>query len=515
MAQDIVARGLAGRALGAQSTIDRALGRAAQTPLLSTSAWSGAQWGAPVGFNWDFTKYPVRWARAQNAAGAVFYSVNVNPSDLVNPAIWTGLKLHVDPVNGSDSNSGLASVFGDFTSAVKSIKKAFQIGNASGAPYSVTLKPTTSATTAYTYTEGPQNVAPTQACAIGCYGGRAVVAACRQNQSWAFHSGTVNTDAVYKWVNPSEPPNRLFDLTAAKDTYGLYPEIAQTTSIANVQATANSWFYDTSGTPTLYVRMTSGAAITTQRVRVMGSLENLNLDATGASGPSAYNADGCDLYFENIDFEGGRHGIYILSGNGLGGGYRRNIIGVNSTFRYAGGGFVGQTYFETDAISVQDTEGLIAFFRCQADAAEKDGFNFHWNRSDQASSLQYSLNVDCRGASNGGSRSSSDNGLTIHETLVGIDVGGYYPNNNGGCVHNIQTSQLLCLGTRAEASRETTTQPAFKCSDTASMWMADCIASGGTNAIYAQGGKIYERNTTLSAGARLTNGSGSALLAAW
>lgn len=428
----------------------------------------------PSALGWP-ASHPIPIARMRGAGGVVYVPA-IRRTDFIPASIFASTAYHLDTA-GSDSNDGLTS-----GTPFASLKKAFETGNASGAAsYQVILAPGT-----YTYTKGPQQVAPTKPISMRCSGpGRAIVSA-HKVQTWVYHSGTVNTDAVYKVVNPSEVPLRVFDLYAGDDAHDTYPELTKQSSVANVQANANTWFYDTSGTPTLYARLTSGAAITDTRARVYTSLNNFNSDATGALGVPAFAADGCHIHLKGIDFEGGRYGLPMIGGT-------RNLFAEDCSWRYAGG-----TGFDYDGITVDQMNGFAIFVNCWADKNTKDGINLHAN----GGTSLYTLTYNCSGYYNGAFGSTSDNGLTGHESVVSIDIGGNYSECNGGLVHYVGTSKVLCLGTRGTGSREATTSPAFKTSDTAQMWMEECYASGGTQAIYAQGGTIYERRTTLAAGSR-------------
>lgn len=479
-------------------------------PLARSADTPNGLFSAPYGFKWDFTKYPIGWKRQIGVGGAAVYEAEFTPYNFIDSRVWNGLKLHVDPVNGSDTNSGIGSFYGDFASAVKSIKQALILGNTSGAPYTVTLKASRGGQTIYKYTEGFQNYAPTQPCYIGCIDGVARVTVARDETSkWAFSGGT-GSGNYYRWNNPSEPPMRLFDVSATT-SYGLYPEVTRVTDLATMQATENSWFYDTSGTPALYVHMTGGAA-PTGKIRVLWSLGNINLDATGATGPSAWDATGHHIMLENIAFEGGRQGMLIK------GSYPRNTIAINCSWRYTGG-----NGFDFDGLSVDQVAGLHAFIQCDADANAKDGFNFHNNSATVGPTANvHALTIGCRGRGNGWGNSTSDNGWTSHEDVVGIDIGGYYAGNRGGNVYNIQQTHTLCLGTRAEDSTEATIAPAFKIDNTTvngqkgRMWLADCVASGGTQALRSQGGgELYERNVTLVAGSRSFDGTSGGFIAPW
>ena len=87
----------------------------------------------PIG--WDQIRFPIGFERT----GSTF-TTDLNPSDLVDPNIWTGTAVHVDSATGDDSNSGLGTYDGDFTAAKRTIYSAFATGNATGGAYRVIVK---------------------------------------------------------------------------------------------------------------------------------------------------------------------------------------------------------------------------------------------------------------------------------------------------------------------------------------------------------------------------------------
>jgi hypothetical protein len=95
---------------------------------------SSASFAPPAGLGWNGTPTSLSAARFGDT-----YMVDVNPRDLVDPAIWSGPAYHVDGVSGDDNNSGLGTVDGDFSAAKKSIHAAFTAGNATGSAYRVLI----------------------------------------------------------------------------------------------------------------------------------------------------------------------------------------------------------------------------------------------------------------------------------------------------------------------------------------------------------------------------------------
>lgn len=64
-------------------------------------------------------------------------TTGLDPRSLVDPAIWSGPLFHVDSNKGDDGRTGLGGFDGDFSQAVRTIYRAFELGNATGAAYRV------------------------------------------------------------------------------------------------------------------------------------------------------------------------------------------------------------------------------------------------------------------------------------------------------------------------------------------------------------------------------------------
>ena len=89
----------------------------------------------PVGFDWDRARFDLD---IEQVGGQ--YRTGIVPRDLVDPAIWREVALHVDGAAGDDGNSGLGAEDGDFANGKRTIHAALVAGNATGAPYRVLVK---------------------------------------------------------------------------------------------------------------------------------------------------------------------------------------------------------------------------------------------------------------------------------------------------------------------------------------------------------------------------------------
>jgi hypothetical protein len=234
---------------------------------------------------------------------------------------------------------------------------------------------------------------------------------------------------------------------------------------ATCNATAGSWA-QVGGT--LYVHRADGGAPTNANSRVLLVVDAFVLDDTGKS-----------VYLGGFDFQGGANGGVFVQGAAT-----RSLVFVDCSARYAGG--PSHLY---DGFRVFDTSGLAAFVRCVAASNAKDGFNFHWGQGGTPS--LHHLTIDCRAYDNGRYGSQSNNGLTSHDGLTGIDVGGLYHDNYGANVVSNSASRLWCLGTEARDSlgdgpRGGLVEPVdFNTQETTSFWLERTKTSGSARSLVA------------------------------
>lgn len=403
----------------------------------------------PNGFAWPFNTYPVTVSKYYGR-----FSTDIDPRSLVNSSIFTTTNfIFVDGVNGVDATAAVVSNVANYaTSPAKSMGKALQLGNATGSAYRVLVKAGT-----YDRSLTPHffGTYPSQHLSIEAWGGR-VVFGNFDVLSWSL-DGTFTS--CYKATRSNV--SRVFDITN-KDANGYYTELTLVADATTCNTTPNSWV-DVSNT-TLYVRRADGAAVTNANTRAYlgAALETLNMP----------NAVDKDLYISGLDIEGGATGC--LHGSAA----HRNIVGEDCTFRYS-----GSIATPIDCVQLVSQAGLCAFFRCDASYSSKDGFNAHYTAGPATNS--YVLTVDCTGKNNGRGTSTSNNGFTLHETCMGIDINGRYDGCYGGNVHNIGTSQMWCVGTTSTNSLGdvplggTYLSASFRLDQgPARMWLDGCLAQG-------------------------------------
>jgi hypothetical protein len=415
----------------------------------------------PAGFTWDQGRFPL--AVTKSGAG---YRSGTAPRNLVNPAIWTGPAYHVDSATGNDANSGLGAFEGDFSTATRTIHRAFALGNATGAPYRVLVKAGQYEESAFTQ-NGSQE--PNQHVAILGWGGAVRYRTGPFSVAWVADAG-----GTYRAALGSVKRVLRTDVLTEK---GQYTELTLAASLALCRTTPNSWF-DASGT----VHVNIGKVPATTDIAAIRSFHGARF-LTHAS----------DFYIENVHCEGGITGALHLDADAA-----RNVVGVNCTFRYSAPSAANSPL---DAARVRRTNGLAAFFDCDASMGAKDGWSFH---EDGVAGLHVLLER-CTGHYNGIDPATSCNGFSTHDAIRAVALScDFGLSRNGTEVHMIQTTQTWLAGVRAVARDIDGTSVAFKCSNPSFMWLQDCIAdaAGGTTnfAIEANAGTVYTRDFQAVAG---------------
>lgn len=386
------------------------------------------------------------------------FAALVNPRALVDSRIWTGPAYYV-ATNGNDTTgTGLAAA------PVRSIWKAVQLGNSNGAPYRVLIgsgmyRMTNSINGYPAGWPTPPVVAliePTQPCAFIAHNGR--VEHSTMKDVTTFPSTKDGTYPNCYVIGNTEGTRRVFDRLTF-DQYGNFTELVNAASLALCNSTANSWFQSGSS---LYINRTDGVAPTFNNTL---SLQNTYT--------AAFLTCTNDLYFEGIDFYGGNSGALHIDPVST-----RNIVGVGCSFNYAGSRAAG-----ISGLRVRRVTGLSAFFRCQANDNSTDGLNFHAD----GSANMFVLTSQCRAVANGLDPNTSCNGWTIHDGVVGADIGGEYgPSLAGASVHAIETTKSWLLGTvarRTTLNGNSGNSP-FKVSNSGAMTLEHCQGYGDASTNY-------------------------------
>ncbi|MGR3699461.1 MAG: hypothetical protein ACU0CB_14380 [Roseovarius sp.] len=420
----------------------------------------------PAGFSWD----RVRFDTGIEQIGGD-YRAAVEPRDLVDPAIWSGAAIHVDGVAGDDGNSGLGAD-GDFTNAKRTIHAAFTAGNATGVAYRVLVKPGDYAETAFTRNGNDE---PSQPVAVIGWGGPLRYRTGPFDVTWSDSAGTFTAN--------ESSVRRVFrsDLLTPE---GLYTELREAADVASCAATVNTWVHDGA---LLHVNI--GSAPGARDIAVVRSFHG-----------ARFLTHDKDFYLENVHCEGGITGALHFDAVAT-----RNIVGVNCTFRYSA---PSTPTALQDAARVRRTNGLVAFFDCDASGGAKDGWSFH----EDGTPGMHVLLLGCSGWRNGLSTATSCNGFTTHDGVRAILLSGDFGlSRNGTEVHVIQSTETWAAGCHAVARDVDGSSVAFKCSNDALMWLQDCSGDAAGQAenyaLQANAGTVFTRGfLALAGGVEVTSG---------
>ncbi len=460
-------------AANTKTLVDRLLLGAPRSKIVAAAALAGKK--TPTALGWDNDRFPIIAGKADGK-----YGVILNPRELVNPAIWTGPAYHVDGTLGNDANTGLGAFEGDFRQAKRTIHSAFTAGNATGAPYRVICKPGIINNNAFSNNGA---VEPNQHVAIIGWGGKIEYKTWPQSVTWTLDSGTT-------YVTNLSSVNRVFR-TDQLTPKGNFTELTHAASLADCRLTVGTWWKD--GSNNNYVNI--GSVPGTGTIALVRNFNGARfLTHTG------------DLYLENVVCEGGITGALHCDAIAT-----RSIVGVDCAFRYSSPSTVGSPL---DAVQIRRTNGLVAFFNCDASGGAKDGWNFH----SDANPTMFALLVNCTGFDNGCSNgliaATSCNAITGHDDVIVAVVGGDFGySKNGTEVHFIETSKVWLLGSTVTARDVDGESTAYKASNSVQMWLEDTTADAAgaaTNyAIDANGGTVLKRNHTNVAGTETTSAGGS------
>ncbi|WNY15156.1 minor tail protein [Rhodococcus phage MacGully] len=322
---------------------------------------------------------------------------------------------------GSDSNAGTeVSPFG-------SLQKAVQAGNDQGVSALVNVVGNVFERSRSLYAA---SVAPMVDLALVARSGRVATGTFDLPSGW---STTPNSSYANTYTNPTAAPiancDRVLD-TRNLNAWGNYTELIKVPTPEACNLIPNSWAL-VSGT--LYVHRMDELPVTTTNTKILRK-QSFNLLVNSP----------INLWVEGFDFEGGPGNAARLDMGAAGPTAQlKAAVFSGCTFKYAGGYEAGSE--TATGLGAASWNGLVASFNCQSDANMTDGFNFHNGRNVPS---PFSLTVNSAARDNGRLNSQSCNGLTYHESCIGMDFGGLYEANRGGSVRNIDSSKLLMVGSR-------------------------------------------------------------------
>lgn len=262
-------------------------------------------------------------------------------------------------------------------------------------------------------------------------------------------------------------PTRVVDLVTVDSETHLPAEVQPKTTIEDCRSTPNTYFYD-SAAAKLYLHRQDDQPPSDANTRVLRNVSNLCL--TGPTQVSIFlepQTSKDRFEFWGASRNGSSAGCLELS-------FSSNATGTivyarNCSFRFAG---ANGTADGGNGVQLNNYSGIAWFEDCDASANKSDGFNFH----DASARGAFGLTLNCRALQNGRHGSRSNNGWTAHDSLVAIDVGGYYAHNRGCTSHIINRARALMAGTVSAYSEGDVAlggsfQPCnFRTSDSAKMW---------------------------------------------
>lgn len=428
----------------------------------------------PVGFNWPQNLYPL--TIAFNGTG---YVTSFNSMQYARGA-FAGTQYFVNGSTGSDANTGLS-----LAQAVKSIWKATQLGNATGAPFIAWIA---SIPGGYPRENGFANVSTpvpnTQPAAYVATGGTV--------ETWAGSTLTWSLDTSNTYTAARTSVSQVIDV-GNTDADGDYLRMVQVADAATVYATPGSWAQVAGN---IYVHRIDNSAVTNSNTRaLLKGTPQFVTDATSK-----------DVYLSGISCQGGASGSFAMTVAAT-----LNFIAVGCQGSFAGDNLVNVNSWKLDFIN-----GLVACVNCVASQAEADGFNTHWTPGGTPNI--YGLFINCTGRNNGRDTVLSCNGITWHDGTIGIAVGGSYFGNYGANVIPIDSCQALCVGVYAHDSRGdvshggTTVPTDFQTQVTAQMWLWNCRSGVSTNSLVASNtSTILSHSFTQSAGQLQVQGAGATI----
>lgn len=413
----------------------------------------------PAGLNWPLATYPIPLTLSGST-----YDCAIDPRDYVNPAIWTGPLYYVDIATGNNSNTGL----GSYANAVKGISQAITLGNAGGVPFRVLVK-AGRYSREWSIKGNATTIQPTQDCAIMADAGRVVHPA---STDWTF-PGSVHGTYTNSYVGGPANALRIFDRLAV-DANGDFVELAPVADAAAVDSTPNSW---ATVAGVIHIRRTDGLQPTMDNTLICRSMAPATFTSTK------------QLYVENFDFEGGSSSAFGFDPNAA-----ARLVMSGCTYKYA-----GSASTSVDNLEVNDVDGLVLLYNCRASKGSKDGLNFH---TFNAGLQTYLLTIGCKGIANGRLDGSSNNGLTIHEDIIAVDINGEYRGSlEGDAVAIIQDSKMALFGTVIDHT-VAEGQPLRGCvfiDNTAQMWMDGCaLTSDGRAAVIRNTGTLRTQRTSVT-----------------
>lgn len=383
------------------------------------------------------------------------------PSDILNVSTW--VKLYVDVKSGDNANDGLTPA-----TAKKSISSAIDLAIINAVPTRIMIMGGVYSRFNSIHATNAQKVLTAPISLEAVYG--RVETGPFETLTW---TKTVGQDYVYQTSRSNA--QQAFN-TLLLDEKGNYTEYTAATSISDCNDNAGSWYTDDSIT---YIHVHNNAPADDRNARVY--LQARALDFMGDF----------DIYLNGIDLTGGT----TTNTARFSGGSTNTILVNDCTFKYCKGGDFASGYTAIDGVGILGCK-IFAAFNSDASFHSKDGWNFH----EESGVLPFGYMVDCTGYENGLVVSTgSANGITAHDGICGIEMGGDFQGSAGGNVAHVDigTTWLHVDTTAGNSNGDTiwggtTDGGAFQSGDGAKTYLYYCTDVGAAKGLNAgsNGGEI-------------------------
>jgi len=444
------AKGAAGNSTGADVA-------AAVNGLIDNTSLAYVE-STPDGFTWPANLPEIKAIRSGD-----YFTANVKPEDLIDFSQFARTRF-VDINRPDSSGNGLS-----WATAYRGIGQAISDASLSGISTRIFVRGGVYPR-GFSFSPSGPSVALGASITVEAVYGR-VETGTFDNLNWSKTSGQTN---VYQAARSQV--NLVINPTVKNDD-GSYVTLRNVSSIALCDSTPNSYFTDN---VTLYVHEASSSPVNNLNTRALLNTRNCSLVGNH------------NIYMSNIDIQGGMDGALRVSG-----GVDNTIVVDNCTFKYALGGLPASPT-PIDGAVVLGCK-LFAAFDSEASRNSKDGFNLHI----QGAVTPSMLTVRCKGFNNGQLTTTalSSNGITAHDGLKAIDIGGEWLGSvgtNAGHVNN--GTQVWHFGSKAGVSMGDTYNGgaidygAFGVwSGSAQMWLDSCTDIGSQVGVFAGSGGASAR----------------------
>ena len=403
----------------------------------------------PNGFRW--TNNPVSYKVTTDGKGEFFTNFDVSDFKV------KGKAYYVDPVNGSDTDSGSS------LHPFKSINNALN---------QLDIKELHLMEGIYSRSYAMSNSTHTRDLSIIGHGDVHM-----SSNSSSIFSKSASYENVYEATRGGISN---YALDASIKSSGLPLVMVNVGSIQEVNDTPNSYYHD--GTK-LYIRTFDDRDVT-------GLSLDHNLILSSGMANTIFEGD-IDLYLENVTIYGSTSPLQARSTSSSD---KLRVFAKDSNFLFTGDE-------NKDAVMLQGVT-LSIFQNCKAGYSLKDGFNYHAKDG----IIPKSIEINCQGFENGNDTDDNDQGSTTHDGGSIIRVGGAYYRNKGANIAEDATGNtgteslnlgVVCFEAKAPSDVRAVN---FDCYDGVSMWLDGCSGYGSPYDIGQKGenGQLRIRNSNLS-----------------